>query len=77
MNMRLRVMPDATIHTQGRVLAQVAPVLYRVSLPNGKIILAHLSKSLSDSTAEFSVGDLLLLELTPFDFDSARILGPA
>lgn len=77
MNMRPKIMPDATIHTQGRVLAQVAPVLYRVSLPNGKVILAHLSKPLSDTSAEFAVGDLLLLELTPFDFDSARILGPA
>ena len=70
-------MPDATIHTLGRVLENPGPVLYRVSLPNGKIILAHLSKSLADDKAVFAEGDRLLLELTPYDFDTARILGPA
>jgi translation initiation factor IF-1 len=70
-------MPDATIHTLGRVLEIRSPVLYRVSLPNGKIILAHLSKALADEKAEFSVDDALRLELTPFDFDTARILGLA
>jgi translation initiation factor IF-1 len=68
-------MPDATIHTLGRVLENPGPVLYRVSLPNGKIILAHLSKRLAEEKAEFSVDDRVLLELTPYDFDTARILG--
>jgi hypothetical protein len=38
------------------------------------VILAHLSKSLADAGASFAAGDDLLLELTPFDFDQARIL---
>lgn len=70
-------MPDATIHTLGRVLEARGPVLYRVSLPNGKVILAHLSKPLADAKAVFSAGDPLLLEMTPYDFDTARILGRA
>ena len=70
-------MPDATIHTLGRVLQNPGPVLYRVALPNGKIILAHLSKALADGKAVFAEGEELLLELTPYDFDTARILGPA
>lgn len=68
-------MPDATIHTEGRVLENLSPVLYRVALPNGKIILAHLSKPLADGRAVFSIDDRVLLELTPYDFDTARILG--
>ncbi len=72
-----RAMPDATIHTHGRILENRGPVLYRVSLPNGKIILAHLSKPLADESAEFQVDDLVLLEMTPYDFDQARILGSA
>lgn len=68
-------MPDATIHTCGRVLETLNPVLYRVSLPNGKIILAHLSKRLTEEKTAFCVGENLLLELTPYDFDTARILG--
>jgi translation initiation factor IF-1 len=69
-------MPDATIHTLGRVMELAGPVLYRVSLPNGKTILAHLSKPLADQGAVFSPNQELLLELTPYDFDTARILGP-
>jgi translation initiation factor IF-1 len=68
-------MPDATIHAEGRVLEKQGPVLYRVSLPNGKIILAHLSKRLADEHAVFMADDTLWLELTPYDFDQARILG--
>jgi translation initiation factor IF-1 len=68
-------MPDATIHTVGTILENLNPVLYRVSLSNGKIILAHLSKPLTEAKAEFSEKDRVVLELTPFDFDQARILG--
>ncbi len=67
-------MPDATIHTLGTILENPQPVLYRVSLPNGKIILAHLSKSLTQAAATFATGQQVVLELTPYDFDQARIL---
>lgn len=70
-------MPDATIHAKGKVLECVGPVLYKVSLPNGKVILAHLSKALVAARASYPVGRFLLLELTPYDFDQARILGDA
>lgn len=70
-------MPDATIHTQGRLLEQLGPVLYRTELPNGKTILAHLSKPLADAEATFPIGQTVILEMTPFDFDTARILGEA
>ncbi len=70
-------MPDATIHTVGVVLENLAPILYRVTLPNGKVIMAHLSKPLTEVHAAFAVDDRVLLELTLYDFDQARILGLA
>ncbi len=69
-------MPDASIHTRGTILENRGPVLYRVALPNGKIILAHLSKRLADEGTVFAAGSQVLLELTPYDFDTARILEP-
>lgn len=69
------VMPDATIHSLGRILESRGTVLYQVSLPNGKNLLAHLSKPLADAGAAFEVDETVLLEMTPFDFDTARILG--
>ncbi len=70
-------MPDATIHTHGTILEQLNPVLYRVSLPNGKRILAHLSKPLTEAGTVFPLECQVLLELTAYDFDQARILGEA
>jgi len=70
-------MPDAPIRTTAEVLETCSQVLYRVRLLNGKVILAHLSKELKDAGAEFEAGQALLLELTPYDFDTARILGSA
>ncbi len=70
-------MPDATIHAVGRILENLNPVLYRVELPNGKTILAHLSKPLTEAKAAFAMDERIVLELTPYDFDNARILGKA
>ena len=70
-------MPDASIHAVGRIIELLNPVLYRVELPNGKLILAHLSKPLTESAATFAPDERVVLELTPFDFDQARILGHA
>lgn len=68
------VMPDASIHAIGKVLENLNPILYRVALPNGKMILAHLSKPLTVAKEIFSPDDQVVLELTPYDFDQARIL---
>ena len=76
--MRLRpAMPDASIQAIGKILENLNPVLYRVALPNGKPILAHLSKPLTLTKATFATDDKVIVELTPFDFDQARILGIA
>ena len=74
---RRRAMPDATIRTIGTIIGHHNPVLYRVELPNGKIILAHLSKPLTEEKAEFTENQRVLLELTAYDFGQARILGAA
>lgn len=70
-------MPDATIHTAGPVLERLGAVLYRAELPNGKVILAHLSKRLADTQTVFEPGQRVVMELTPYDFEQARILGGA
>lgn len=67
-------MPDANVFTIGRVLHPQGDVLYRVALPNGKVINAHLSKALSQAGAVFQEQDRLLLEMTPYDFEQARII---
>lgn len=67
-------MPDAAIHAAGLILEKLGEVLYRAELPNGKPVLAHLSKPLALAGAGFEPGRMVVLELTPYDFDQARIL---
>lgn len=66
---------DQAIKTTGIVLERKGEILYRVELMNGKVVLGHLSKPLTDAKKEFADGAEILLELTTFDFDQARILG--
>ena len=70
-------MPDATIHAVAKILEKLSPALYRVELPNGKRILAHLSKPLTEAKAAFATDEDIVVELTPYDFDNARILREA
>lgn len=70
-------MPDPAIHALGILRERVRDVLYRAELPNGKLLLAHLSKPLADRGARFEIGERVILEMTPYDFDTARILGEA
>lgn len=67
-------MSEAAIKTTGIILERKGEILYRVELMNGKVVLGHLSKPLTDSKAEFADGERVLLELTTFDFDQGRIL---
>ncbi len=68
-------MSEAAIQTSGTILERKGEILYRVELMNGKVVLGHLSKPLTDAKTEFPTGEKILLELTPYDFDQARILG--
>lgn len=67
-------MPDPTIHASAKLISRLGEILYRAELPNGKVIMAHLSKPLTDEKAVFEEGEEVVVELTAFDFDSARII---
>ena len=66
-------MSEQAIITTGSILERKGEILYRVELMNGKVILGHLSKRLTDAKTEFPDGEKVLLEMTPYDFDQGRI----
>lgn len=68
-------MSEPAIKTTGTILERKGEIIYRVELLNGKVMLGHLSKPLTDAKAEFENGDSVALEMTPFDFDQGRIVG--
>lgn len=67
-------MSEQAIKTTGIIVERKGEILYAVELMNGKVMLGHLSKPLTDSKTEFADGAEVLLEMTPYDFDQGRIV---
>lgn len=67
--------PALSVETTGTLTEELAPGVYRASLPNGKVTVAHAKRVLLQSTP-FALGARVRLSLTPADFEHARIIGP-
>ncbi len=64
---------DDCLRPLGSVLQTLAEGLFTASLPNGKKVTAHLSKELATNPPELPAGTVVLLEISPYDLDRARI----
>lgn len=64
---------EAPIALMGTV-AQVLPgTMFRVALPNGHVVLAHISGKMRKNFIRISVGDKVDVEMSPYDLSKARI----
>jgi len=55
-------------------VSQVLPgTMFRVALPNGHEVLAHISGKLRRNFIRISVGDRVNVEMSPYDLQKARI----
>lgn len=68
-------MPEAPITTIGIIRGDIPPEAFDVELPNGKRVAGHLPKRLDALRKELNEGLRVDLEMTPYDFDKARIVG--
>lgn len=71
-------MPEPPITTTGTVTHVITPGrLFQVELKNGLKIPAHISREskTKGGNPNFSAGDQVSLEFTPYDFSKARIAG--
>ncbi|MDB4618049.1 translation initiation factor IF-1 [Akkermansiaceae bacterium] len=66
-------MPTEPITTIGEILVILNERAFKVRLPNGKKVIGHPSRALAEKGAEFSPGQRVSLEMTPYDFEKARI----
>ncbi|MEK7950201.1 hypothetical protein [Luteolibacter soli] len=64
---------DDCLRPYGTILKTLSPGIYRAALPNGKAVVAHLSRELAENPPEIPDGATVLLEISPFDLDRARI----
>ncbi len=68
-------MSEVPIETVGIVRENLPGEVFRVELPNGKLVYGHLPRRLAELAENLGPGQRVNLEMTPFDFDKARIAG--
>jgi translation initiation factor IF-1 len=68
-----RVAKEEPIALQGTVTQVLPGTMFRVALPNGHEVLAHISGKMRKNFIRISVGDKVEVEITPYDLSKARI----
>ncbi len=61
------------IEVEGTVVESLPNAMFRVELPNGHIVLAHISGRIRMHYIKILPGDRVLIELSPYDLSRGRI----
>ncbi len=61
------------IEVSGTVTQVLPGTMFRVGLPNGHEVLAHISGKMRKHFIRISVGDKVNIEMSPYDLNKARI----
>ena len=64
---------EEAIEVEGKVLETLPNAMFRVELPNGHIVLAHISGKMRMHFIKILPGDKVSLELSPYDLTRGRI----
>jgi translation initiation factor IF-1 len=68
-----RVAKEEPIELTGAVTQVLPGTMFRVALPNGHEVLAHISGKMRKHFIRISVGDKVNVEMSPYDLEKARI----
>jgi translation initiation factor IF-1 len=69
----IRMPKEEAISLRGRVVQVLPGTMFRVELPNGHTVLAHISGKMRKHFIRISVGDKVDIEMSPYDLNKARI----
>ena len=62
------------IEIEGTVVEKLPNAMFQVELPNGHMILAHISGKLRMNFIRILPGDKVTLEMSPYDLTRGRII---
>ena len=62
------------IEVEGTVIEPLPNAMFRVELPNGHQVLAHISGKIRMHYIRVLPGDKVLIELSPYDLTRGRIV---
>ncbi|MBI4974515.1 MAG: translation initiation factor IF-1 [Candidatus Omnitrophica bacterium] len=65
---------EEAITVEGKVLETLPNAMFRVELPNGHKVLAHVSGKMRMNFIRILPGDTVTLELSPYDLSRGRII---
>lgn len=61
------------IQVEGTVIEPLPNAMFRVELPNKKVVLAHISGKMRMNYIRILPGDKVTVELSPYDLSRGRI----
>lgn len=61
------------IEVEGKVVAVLPGTMFKVQLSNGHVVLAHISGKLRKHFIKIAAGDMVKMEMSPYDLEKARI----
>ncbi|MBR0423241.1 MAG: translation initiation factor IF-1 [Clostridia bacterium] len=64
---------EDVIELEGKVVEVLPNATFKVELPNGKVILAHISGKLRMNYIRILQGDTVTVEISPYDLTRGRI----
>jgi translation initiation factor IF-1 len=65
---------EESLVTQGVVCEVLPNTMFRVNLPNGQKVLAHISGKMRKNFIRIVPGDRVEVEMSPYDMTKARII---
>jgi translation initiation factor IF-1 len=65
---------EESLVTQGIVSEVLPNTMFRVNLPNGQKVLAHISGKMRKNFIRIVPGDRVEVEISPYDMTKARII---
>lgn len=61
------------IEVEGKIVTVLPGTMFRVQLTNGHMVLAHISGKLRKHFIKIAAGDMVKMEMSPYDLEKARI----
>ncbi len=65
---------EDAIQIEGKVIETLPNTMFRVELDNGHVVIAHISGKMRKNYIRIMTGDVVTVELTPYDLEKGRIV---
>ena len=65
---------EEDIEVEGKIVAVLPSTMFRVELENGHKVLAHISGKLRKHFIKITVGDVVKMQMSPYDLNRGRIV---